>query len=543
MTTLAIMRSYSASMQEAIVDHELLCQKQLKQVMFWLLVVVALGFLTAYLNADESLKSALPLEFAIIASLIISPFILVLMLMIIKYTDTKYNLTTYFEWLSRFEGAAAWQSAASIQGLLSEAQADAKLNHLLLKLLEHYQPLLNERLSKLHQRELTKELNLEWTKAELSLDVKVLEISNSVPLLKARNQIESSLKFLRNRREKIEQRWEASYKSFSWWNKIKYMGGPDFSEIDKAISELDALKGKMAVEYENDLQNLDNHFEQLKQKAIMRMSTAKVDAQRYIQDCSYQDTLNSDLLKKSLWLAALSVPVSVWNDLDSAGNIYDVLRDVNSNFEGMSDAGIWLETLFLPAESLAGLAALTKGAYFEQLVAADTGGQLHEHFNHADTDIVIDGIAFQIKATDSESYIYSVEESIPVIATSEVALTTGVIDGGYSNVDITSAVDEALGGSIVDMGDTAGDAILAGLGGLGFFATLNGINHASAKYENGGDAVESIFEGAGVAVVGTARALVGTVEMGYNILASEPSRYVGRTVLKGLDKVGKKLLE
>ena len=45
------------------------------------------------------------------------------------------------------------------------------------------------------------------------------------------------------------------------------------------------------------------------------------------------------------------------------------------------------------------------------------------------------------------------------------------------------------------MGDTAADAILAGLGGLGFFATIQGINHASEKYENGGDAVEAVFEG------------------------------------------------
>lgn len=93
------------------------------------------------------------------------------------------------------------------------------------------------------------------------------------------------------------------------------------------------------------------------------------------------------------------------------------------------------------------------------------------------------------------------------------------------------------------MGDTAADAILAGLGGLGFFATIQGINHASEKYENGGDAVEAVFEGAGVAIEGTARALVGAAELGYNVLMSRPSRFMGRTLLKGLVKLDNKLCD
>src|SRR5690606_12264920 len=118
--------------------------------------------------------------------------------------------------------------------------------------------------------------------------------------------------------------------------------------------------------------------------------------------------IESDLLKKSLWLSALSLPVSAWSDLDSAGNVYDALRRVNGNFANMSDTEIWWETLFISPESLTGLAALTKGAYFEQLVSADTGGVLFEHFNHPGTDIVIDSVAYQIKATDSVGYVRSV---------------------------------------------------------------------------------------------------------------------------------------
>ena len=199
MTNLEIMSDFSVSMQEAIDGHKSLCNKQLKQVMFWLLVVVASGFLAAYLNAEESLKSALPLDFTIIASIIISPFIFVLLLMLIKYSDNKYNLTTYLEWLKSLKAASTGRSIASIQSLVSEAESVAESNHLVMKLLEHYQPLLNERISKLHQKELTKKLNQECTKAELSLGVKAIEIASRSPLLKARNQIESSLYFLLNR--------------------------------------------------------------------------------------------------------------------------------------------------------------------------------------------------------------------------------------------------------------------------------------------------------------------------------------------------------
>jgi hypothetical protein len=83
---------------------------------------------------------------------------------------------------------------------------------------------------------------------------------------------------------------------------------------------------------------------------------------------------------------------------------------------------------------------------------------------------------------------------------------------------------------------------LAGVGGLGFFATLEGLNHAVKKHENGGDAVEAVFEGAGVAIEGTARALVGAAEMGYKVLSSRPSRFVGRMLLKGAKKLDDKMM-
>jgi hypothetical protein len=324
---------------------------------------------------------------------------------------------------------------------------------------------------------------------------------------------------------------------------LKYCEGPDFKDIDKAINELSTLQRKLVARHSDDLQALEAHFKESENRALSRIAASKVEAARYIRNSDYHNSLESPLVQKALWFSAMSVPLSMWSDVDSAADVYDSLRAVNSNYSSMSDLEIWWEALFLPAESLAGLAALTKGAYFERLVAEDTGGELFEHFNNPETDIVIDGIAFQLKATDSAGYVYSVDETIPVIATTEVALATGVVDSGYSHEDLTNTIDNALGGTIVDIGDTTVDAVLAGLGGLGLFATIEGINHASKKYENGGDGVESLFEGAGVAIEGTARALVGAAEMGYNVLASRPSRFVGRALLNGLKELDDKMMQ
>jgi hypothetical protein len=207
----------------------------------------------------------------------------------------------------------------------------------------------------------------------------------------------------------------------------------------------------------------------------------------------------------------------------------------------MSDSEIWWETLTMSSESLAGLTNLTKGAYFEQLVAENTGGQLFDHFNNPDTDIIIDGVEFQIKATDNISYIKTVDDNIPIIATSEIAEKLGIINGGYSNEEITNSVELAFGGTVLDLNDTAIDAVLTGVSGLGILATIKGINHAQKKFDEGLEGIEAIFEGAGVAIIGTAKGFVDASEIAYKITMSKPSRFVGRIMVKFVMKLEKKL--
>lgn len=376
-----------------------------------------------------------------------------------------------------------------------------------------------------------------------SYQEKALELRNRHPLFRAHHALSSAAEYLKQRRSELDAQWKDAYESFSWWNKVCYGNSPDFKELDSKIRELEVANRSLLRKHGEDFQRLKTYYGEMAERAFKRVTHASIQIETYIKQRNFNDSIGDEYLRRGLFFAAMSVPISMWTDLNKAGDVYDTLRSVNGNYQGLSDSEIWWETLFLPSESLAGLIGLTKGAYLESLVASDSGGALFEHFNHPETDIVIDGVSFQIKATDSESYINSVSDGIPVIATSEVADVTGAIDSGYSNEELQEVISLAIGGSVIDVGDTAVDAVLTGVGALGVFATIDGINHALKEYEKGGDPVEAMFDGAGVAIEGTARAAVNTLELGYNLLNSRPSRFVGRTLLKGAIALDKKLFE
>lgn len=527
--------------EKPLLLHKQLCRRQYKKMVLWLVIPSLLTLFVFYIHTQLIDLREMAIELIFIATIAGGLLLFIALIKSVSFIQTKRQLSAYHKMDYKIELASNETSSINIQKTLSEALIAGNTNHLISKLSEHYEPLLKQRMLMLNKKKMEKALEIEFSRSRSDCNNRINEIVKQVPLFKAKNQLGDSLIFLAKRRQEMKEQWDIAYAAFSWWNKFKYATGPNFADLDKAIKELETLKYRLEARHYDDFERLDTHFEKLRKQAIGRITDAKVNAEKFIQEGRYKDDYNETLLRNALWFSAMSIPLSIWADVDNAMNVFDALRGVNGNFSDMTDAEIWFESLLMPAESLAGLTALTKGAYFEQLVAADTSGQLHEHFNTPDTDILIDGVAFQIKATDSESYIYSVDESIPVIATSEVAATTAATDGGYSNEELTNTIDNALGGTIVDIGDTAADAVLAGLGGLGFFATIQGINHASAKYENGGDGVEALFSGAGVAIEGTASAIFGVAEMGYNVAMSRPSRFIGRQVVKGFIKLDNKL--
>jgi hypothetical protein len=456
---------------------------------------------------------------------------------LLKFSKGRNLVAAFRDIEKRIDNSIIQGDLAILERILAGAKDIALDNYLMEGYLLVNQESIDEHLGHIRKRKRHRDLEIEIDNLNRKLPILLASAKDEIPVIKAKKKLEKTLAQLQVRRKSILADWQLAYKDFSWWNKLKYGDSPDFREMDSIIRDLERTLTKFKFQYGNKLNQVAEYFSQVESEYLIRVEQAKDNAQLFIENAGQEKGIDSHLLKKSFWLSAMSVPVSMWIDIDKAGSVYDALRGVNGNFAELTNSEIWWETMLMPPESLAGLVSLTKGAYFEQLVAADTGGQLFEHFNHENTDIVIGGIEYQIKATDSADYIDSVANGVPVIATSEVAEITGAIDSGYSNEDLQDSVDLALGGAIVDLGDTAVDAILADVGGLGFFATIAGINHAAEKYNNGGDGLESMLEGAGVAVEGTARSLVGTAELGYKALTSRPSRFVARSMLKGLKKL------
>ncbi len=351
-------------------------------------------------------------------------------------------------------------------------------------------------------------------------------------LFRAENKLKDMLINLIQSRDQLKSRWREHYANLGWWEKLTSEIETDEDnelitlEHDRHIQEVETALSQFAQKYKDDIEKARNYFSELKNRTNCRIQELEQEISEKISNNS-NALINEDTVTAA-WIAKLSIPLSATDDLLNAHQVYDALRSVNSNFAEMTDIEIWWETLWMSGGQLTGLISLTKGAYFERLVAGDTGGELHEHFNNVDTDIVLDGIAYQIKATDSASYIQSVDDDIPVIATSEVADITGAIDSGYRNEELTQSVELALGGSVVDVGDTVIDAILTGAGSLGFFATCRGINHTSEQFEKGVEADIAILEGIGVTAKGTAKGVVDLAEVGYKVTTSAPSRAIGR---------------
>lgn len=401
-----------------------------------------------------------------------------------------------------------------------------------------------------YQVELTREYELSKQQLMRQMFAKL----SKHPLKKLKAKLNSTLEKLIERRAELQKRWDDTYATLSWWNKLKSDAGPDFCELDNHIFTLNVLNKRFDADHGDDLLKVRTMYYAKYTLAVSRLSKNYDLVANYVETLYLESRSNgvanrnaSDLLRFGAWAGTFGLSYSIWDDFMTTHAVYDALRSVNGNFEGMSDSDIWFETLWMSHDSLVGLTSLVKGAYFEQLVAMDTQGDLFEHFNHPDTDIIIDGVAFQLKATDSVSYINSVDADIPVIATSEVAEQTDAIDSGFTNFELSADVDTAIDGMGVDVGDAMADGILAGLGGLGFFATINGINHAGARYDAGTPAEDAILQGLGVAVEGTAKTIVDASEMAYKVVSSRPSRAVGRAVGRTafyiLDKIDKKMAD
>jgi len=407
---------------------------------------------------------------------------------------------------------------------------------LLLSLFESYTPLLSRMINNLHYQNQANELydvhikNCSSTNAMLSTKLEDL------PLSRAKATINQAISFLLNQKDSLRERYDTEYKQMSWWGKLT-SDTPNYDDVNYKIAHAKKLQQDFNRKHSDELSTITNDFSEAHEVCINRLKTAYMNS-TYMIDQHFID-LNSisnfsfdskKTLQYGMWGGILGMSASVAIDLQDAGNIYDALRSVNGNFSEMTNSEIWWECLWMDADKLAGLTNLTKGAYFEQLVADETGGELFEHFNHKDTDIIIDGIEVQLKATDSVGYINSVDNQIQVITTTEVADLTDAIDSGISNTEISETTTDALGGTIIDGTDAVVNTILGSLGGLGLFASLRGFNHTMKRIDQKTDVEEAILEGAEIVIVGTAKGGVDTLEFVFKLITSNPVTFIGKVL-------------
>jgi len=257
------------------------------------------------------------------------------------------------------------------------------------------------------------------------------------PAYRAEASLLISISHLKTARSKME----IAEKRMSWWKKLT-QDPPNFGKIDQRITRLESALNMLRQS--GDLEKTNTYFKSIEHQAKNRIKRLEERATLAIPASRKVPFDGNETAKTALWFSAMSIPVSAWSDVGRAGDIYETLRSVNSNYANMSDTDIWLESLTLPTESLTGLISLAKGAYFEKLVADQTNGLLFSQFNHPDTDIIIDDVAYQLKATDSEAYVNTVSDDIPVISTTEISDITGSIDSGITNFELEQATELAL---------------------------------------------------------------------------------------------------
>lgn len=416
--------------------------------------------------------------------------------------------------------------------------------------LQIWQPMLEHRLEFLLDKEVKEEREARISQlcrdADQMVKSAIRRRHEALPEIKAKMRLEEELPHLHRLVQEADKQFKSALdkRKLRWW----LMLTRDRSALEEVELQIQALETALKkLKASPTLITAEEQYREFNAIVDRRVTQAKAAAIRVVPD-SRNTPFNPDhALTVGMFTGIAASAGSLIHDVIQAGSVFDSLREVNGNFAGMSDFEIWREALAMPTEFLIGLSSLTKGAYFEKLVERDFGGERFANFNHPDTDIVIDGVAIQIKATDSVNYINSVEDHIPIIATSEVAEKTGAIDGGFSNEELSEVIDLALGGTVIDIGDAFLDGVASGIGGVGIVAILAGSHSAWKSYQGNGDAIKALGVGLQTTTTRTARSTVNLVEIVYRgaaaVVTSKPVKLAAKAVQTGVRAAHSRLHE
>ena len=297
------------------------------------------------------------------------------------------------------------------------------------------------------------------------------------------SEIESELVKIANKRKRLtnSQLWGANfYAIFYYWPDVKYK-----EELTKRSEAIKTIQKQIGMTLTKE------HLICLKTSAAAhkgrRLLLSNIERKRIISLDGGSEATDRRLITASIIVGSIGAGLHGTESAAQSLMVFDALRRVNSNFENATDGDIWFDMMLLnlmEPESYQGMVSLAKGAYFEQLVANDTGGVLHDSFNTPTTDITINGELVQIKATDTVDTINSIDPSISIIATSEVSERTTAMDSGYTNLETTRYTENALGGDPFDTSGSLVEGASFFAGSMGVFAIIRGLASAGQYMEN-----------------------------------------------------------
>src|SRR5690606_39745121 len=173
--------------------------------------------------------------------------------------------------------------------------------------------------------------------ARSTLATKIAEERRNSPIVLAKQRLVDAIANLKLQKAAAEK--ELDRQREEKWLKLWFdMTRPNFAVVDEKIEELEEALRRL--EKSGALEAEGKRYDALAARIEQRTS----DIERAVIETIPKDRserFDEDrILRNATWLAAFSVPVSAWNDFSNAGDVYDSLREVNSNYIGLSDFDI-----------------------------------------------------------------------------------------------------------------------------------------------------------------------------------------------------------
>ena len=152
-----------------------------------------------------------------------------------------------------------------------------------------------------------------------------IKLEDELPIVKANKKIESALNFFELKLIEIQREWEVAYKNSSWWNKLKYSSGPDYSEIKNRIQELEAMNLNFKMKYGKSLSKLKGHLKHQFNLRKHRIENSHDHALKILTQYKNDVLGEDDLIRKSFWVETIVLVKILSNHMDSQESLAESL--------------------------------------------------------------------------------------------------------------------------------------------------------------------------------------------------------------------------